>query len=67
VTVRDAAFEGNFIAVNAAGADGRTYTVQIRNDGRSKAPATGARLHLVFDATDAAILADAGVAPAYGE
>ena len=58
VTVRDVAFEGNFISVLTEAANGAEWVAQIRNDGSATVPATGSDLYLSFDPGHAAILPD---------
>jgi spermidine/putrescine transport system ATP-binding protein len=58
VTVRDVAFEGNFISVMTETASGQEWVAQIRNDGSATVPATGSSLYLTFDPGHAAILPD---------
>ncbi len=55
VEVADVAFEGNFINIQARGADGRIFTVETRNDG-SGVPPPGAKLFMTFDAARAMLL-----------
>jgi spermidine/putrescine transport system ATP-binding protein len=65
VTVADAAFEGNFINIQARNNAGRHFTVEMRNDGTTAMPASGTAMHLVFDPDKAVILIDvAGMAQA---
>jgi spermidine/putrescine transport system ATP-binding protein len=58
VTVRDVAFEGNFISVLTQPKEGPEWVAQIRNDGSATVPATGSNLYLSFDPGHAAILPD---------
>lgn len=58
VTVSDVTFEGNFINILVADRDGRTHTVQARNDGATAVPAPGAKLHMAFEPDRAIVLTD---------
>jgi spermidine/putrescine transport system ATP-binding protein len=59
VEVTSVAFEGNFINIHLVDERGGPRIVQMRNDADTPPPVPGARLYLVFDATNAMILADA--------
>ena len=61
VEVADVAFEGNFINIAVRNGDGRSLTVETRNDGATAIPASGSRLQFAFDPDKAVILADAAV------
>jgi spermidine/putrescine transport system ATP-binding protein len=58
VEVSDVAFEGNFINIQVRNGEGRMLTVETRNDGATVVPPPGSKLHMVFDASRAIILAD---------
>ncbi|MGQ0611246.1 MAG: ABC transporter ATP-binding protein [Paracoccaceae bacterium] len=58
VTLTEVAFEGNFITVHAVSEQGTPMTAELRNDGTSTAPASGARMHMVFAARNASLLPD---------
>jgi spermidine/putrescine transport system ATP-binding protein len=58
VTVSDVTFEGNFINILVADRDGRTHTVQARNDGATAVPAPGAKLLMAFEPDRAIVLTD---------
>ena len=70
VEVNNVAFEGNFINVHLTDAHGGARIVQMRNDSSIAVPSPGKKLHLVFAAENAVILADGagqkgnGAAPA---
>ena len=64
VTIREVAFEGNFISVKAATDSGLQMQSELRNDGVNEVPAVGTRLHVAFDAARAAILPDSATAGA---
>jgi spermidine/putrescine transport system ATP-binding protein len=57
VEISDVAFEGNFISIQARDAAGRLLVAEARNDGRTVIPNPGEKLHMVFDAENALILA----------
>ena len=61
VEVTDVAFEGNFINIAARNGDGRSLTVESRNDSAMAIPPAGSRLQFAFEPDKALILADAGV------
>jgi len=56
VEVTDVAFEGNFISIHAKDPTGQDMVAQTRNDG-GLLPSRGDRMHMVFDAQNALILA----------
>lgn len=56
VTVTDVAFEGNFVSVGVRDSVGQHLSVETRNDGVTPVPATGTKLHFVFDAGRAKVL-----------
>ena len=58
VEIADVAFEGNFISIQARDPGGRMLVAEARNDGQATVPAPGEKLHMVFDAERAVILAD---------
>jgi spermidine/putrescine transport system ATP-binding protein len=58
VEIADVAFEGNFISIQARDPGGRILVAEARNDGHASVPAPGEKLHMVFDAERAVILAD---------
>jgi spermidine/putrescine transport system ATP-binding protein len=58
VEVENVAFEGNFINVHLTDGHGGARIVQMRNDSSIAIPAPGEKLHLVFAAENAVILAD---------
>lgn len=58
VEVTDVAFEGNFISIQSRDATGQSLVVEARNDGQSVTPQRGEKLHFVFDAARAMVLAD---------
>jgi spermidine/putrescine transport system ATP-binding protein len=58
VEVSDVAFEGNFINIQVRNGEGRTLTVETRNDGAAVVPPPGSRLNMVFEPSHAIILAD---------
>jgi spermidine/putrescine transport system ATP-binding protein len=58
VEIADVAFEGNFISVQARDPGGRILISEARNDGQATVPLPGEKLHMVFDAERAVILAD---------
>ena len=64
VTLREVAFEGNFISVHAVADNGTAMVAQVRNDGQTAIPAPGARMHMGFDARNALILPDSANAGA---
>ena len=65
VEVSDVAFEGNFINIAAKSADGKSLTVEMRNDGNTQLPPPGSKLRFTFPADKALLLADTGL-PAAG-
>ena len=62
VEVTDVAFEGNFISIQSRDATGLVLVAEARNDGSVAIPAPGDKLHMVFDAAHAVILAGDTVA-----
>jgi len=64
VTLSDVAFEGNFISVHAVAENGASMVVELRNDGSGTVPQSGAKMHMAFDARNAAILPDSDTAGA---
>jgi spermidine/putrescine transport system ATP-binding protein len=58
VEIADVAFEGNFISIQARDPGGRLLVAEARNDGQASVPSPGDKLHMVFDAERAVILAD---------
>jgi spermidine/putrescine transport system ATP-binding protein len=58
VEIADVAFEGNFISIQARDPGGRILVAEARNDGEATVPAPGSKMHLVFDAERAMVLAD---------
>ena len=58
VDVADVAFEGNFINISAKTSDGRSLTVEMRNDGTTALPPAGSKMQFTFDPAKALILAD---------
>lgn len=58
VEVTDIAFEGNFISIQSRSGNGQTLVVEARNDSQTAIPARGDKLHFIFDADNAMILAD---------
>jgi spermidine/putrescine transport system ATP-binding protein len=58
VEIADVAFEGNFISIQARDAQGGILVAEARNDGQGSVPSPGEKLHMVFDAERAVILAD---------
>jgi spermidine/putrescine transport system ATP-binding protein len=58
VEIADVAFEGNFISIQARDPGGRMLVAEARNDGHATVPTPGDKLHMVFDAERAIILAD---------
>lgn len=64
VTIGDVSFEGSFIVVSATSQNGTQLTAELRNDGSATVPAPGTKMHMSFDAANAAILPDASVAGA---
>lgn len=61
VTVREIAFEGNFLYVHVVDAQGGGHIVQMRNDTAVSPPDVGARKHLVFAPEHTVVLADAAL------
>jgi spermidine/putrescine transport system ATP-binding protein len=61
VTVKEVAFEGNFISVISDSDTGMTFTSELRNDGSAPVPEVGSKHFVTFDAARAAILPDANV------
>ena len=64
VTLSEVAFEGNVISVHAVTDTGVAMVAELRNDGLTAIPANGARMHMTFDARNAAILPDSTTAGA---
>ena len=64
VTLTDVAFEGNFISVQAATANGTTLVAELRNDGSATVPAVGSQMHMTFDARNSSVLPDSANAGA---
>jgi spermidine/putrescine transport system ATP-binding protein len=62
VTLGEVAFEGNFISVHATTDTGAVMVAELRNDGTGTIPQAGAKMHMAFDASAAAILPDANIA-----
>ena len=62
VTIGDVSFEGSFISVQGHTAGGTVLTAELRNDGSATVPATGAQMHISFDAACASILPDSDAA-----
>ena len=65
VDIADVAFEGNFINIAAKSGDGKSLTIETRNDGATAIPPAGSKWQFAFDPDKAVILADASV-PAAG-
>jgi spermidine/putrescine transport system ATP-binding protein len=64
VEVADVAFEGNFVNIHTKDATGKSLIVESRNDTSTPPPASGIKMHFVFDSAKAFILADQkGAAP----
>ncbi|MCU0800218.1 MAG: ABC transporter ATP-binding protein [Rhodobacteraceae bacterium] len=61
VTVKEVAFEGNFISVISDSDTGMAFTSELRNDGSVTVPEVGSKHFVTFDAARAAILPDANV------
>jgi spermidine/putrescine transport system ATP-binding protein len=59
VEVADFAFEGNFVNVFVADAQGGRHMVQMQNDSGVTPPARGSKTNLIFDADQAVVLLDA--------
>jgi len=57
VEVTDVAFEGNFLSIQSRDATGQMLVAEARNDGKAAIPQPGERLHMVFDADHAILLA----------
>jgi spermidine/putrescine transport system ATP-binding protein len=51
------AFEGNFISVQTRDATGQLLVSEARNDGSTAIPERGEKRHIVFDSSNALILA----------
>ena len=64
VTLREVAFEGNFMSVHAVTDNGTAMVAQLRNDGSAAIPVPGARMHMGFAAENALILPDSANAGA---
>jgi spermidine/putrescine transport system ATP-binding protein len=64
VTLSEVAFEGNFISVHAVAENGFSMAVELRNDGSGTVPQSGTKMHMAFDARNAAILPDSDTAGA---
>ena len=64
VTIGDVSFEGPFIVISATSQNGTLLTAELRNDGSATVPAPGKKMHMSFDAANAAILPDTSVAGA---
>ena len=64
VTIGDVAFEGSFMVVSAASENGTLLTAEIRNDGSATVPARGTKMHMSFDASNAAVLPNTSLAGA---
>jgi spermidine/putrescine transport system ATP-binding protein len=62
VTIGDVSFEGSSIIVTATSQNGTQLTAELRNDGSATVPAPGTKMHMSFDAANAAILPDTSVA-----
>ncbi len=60
VEVTEVAFEGNFISIETRDQNGHRVVSEARNDGKTPIPAIGERLHAVFAAENAVVLADSG-------
>ena len=58
VTIREVAFEGNFISVRAVSDSGADLVAELRNDGTEVVPQAGAKGFMSFAADKAAILPD---------
>ena len=58
VEVSEVAFEGNFINLHCRDEHGKMHQVQVQNDPSNPPPEPSARLHLVFAAEHAVVLAD---------
>ena len=56
VTIGDVSFEGSFIVVSAASENGTVLTAELQNDGSSSVSSKGAKMHMSFNAANAAIL-----------
>lgn len=64
VTLTEVAFEGNFVSVHAVTANGTTLVAELRNDGSTPIPSSGAQMHMAFDARHSSILPDSANAGA---
>jgi spermidine/putrescine transport system ATP-binding protein len=58
VTLSEVSFEGNFISVHAVTDNGTTLVAEMRNDGSASVPASGAKMHMTFDAKNCSVLPD---------
>jgi spermidine/putrescine transport system ATP-binding protein len=61
VTVREVAFEGNFISVHAVSDSGAMLVAELRNDGSQAVPEAGQKGYMSFAADRAFILPDGSV------
>lgn len=63
IEVTEVAFEGAFISIHGKGADGKTISAELRNDGAgaTSLPVVGDKLFASFDAARALLLPDANV------
>ncbi len=64
VTLTEVAFEGNFVSVHGVTEGGKDMVAELRNDGSTPIPSAGAKMHMVFEARNAAILPDSATAGA---
>jgi spermidine/putrescine transport system ATP-binding protein len=64
VTLTEVAFEGNFVSVHGITEGGKDMVAELRNDGSTPIPSAGAKMHMVFEARNAAILPDSATAGA---
>ena len=62
VTLTEVAFEGNFVSVYGVTEGGKVMVAELRNDGSTPIPSSGTKMHMVFDARNAAILPDSATA-----
>ncbi len=64
VTLSEVSFEGNFISVHAVTDNGTTLVAEMRNDGSASVPASGAKMHMTFDAKNCSVLPDSATSGA---
>jgi spermidine/putrescine transport system ATP-binding protein len=55
-TVDEVAFEGNYINVRLRAATGKILVAELRNDGKSRIPARGDKMHASFASENAVVL-----------